>query len=142
MGMMTYHPWSLMDQVFNEMTRRRDAQVEEASEARAWTPAVNVREEESRFVVEADIPGVDPKDIEISVDKGVLSVKGERVVKSEDEQGGYKRRECRFGGFYRQFTLPEDVDAEAISASGSHGVLSISLPKKAAQQPRRITVNS
>lgn len=106
----------------------------------AWTPAVDVKEEATRFVIIADVPGVEPGNIEITMDNGVLTIKGERVSESRDEASGYSRVERASGSFYRRFSLPDTADAQAIAATSSHGVLEVSIPKKAAVQPRRIEV--
>lgn len=103
-----------------------------------WTPRVDVREEDKRFVILADIPGVNPADIEVSMDKGVLSIKGER--KSEIASESASRSERFHGAFQRSFALPDSADADGIAASGKHGVLEISIPKKAELAPRKIAV--
>ena len=107
-----------------------------------WAPRVDIREEDKRFVIFADIPGVDPKDIEVNMDKGILTIKGERSSESVTENGQLTRVERSSGTFYRRFALPDSADAENISASGKHGVLEISIPKKAETTPRRITINA
>lgn len=105
-----------------------------------WVPRVDVREEAGRFVILADLPGVAPDAIEIQMDKGVLSIKGERVKPVLGEGEKDSRVERRHGAFHREFALPDTADAEGIVASGSHGVLEISIPKKAQPAPRRIQV--
>ena len=112
------------------------------AETQAWTPRVDVREEASRFVILADVPGVDPAAIEIQMDNNVLSLKGERKVEDLAEGGKATRVERGHGAFDRRFVLPDSADAEGISASGSHGVLEIVIPKKAQAAPRRIVVNA
>ena len=107
-----------------------------------WAPRVDIREEDKRFVIFADIPGVDPKDIEVNMDKGILTIKGDRASESMTESGQFTRVERSSGTFYRRFALPDSADAENISASGKNGVLEISIPKKAETTPRRITINS
>lgn len=106
-----------------------------------WAPRVDIREDEQQFVILADIPGVDPAQIEVSMDKGVLSITGKRELGSEIE-GKFTRVECSRGSFQRYFTLPDTADAEGISASGKFGVLEITIPKKAQATPRRITINT
>jgi HSP20 family protein len=106
-----------------------------------WTPRVDIREEAERFVILADIPGVDPKDIEIDMDKGILSIRGERKSESREQTERYSRVERSHGLFYRRFALPDSANPDGISASGAHGVLEISIPKKPETTPRRITVN-
>ena len=112
------------------------------TESSGWTPRVDVREEASRFVILADLPGIDPADIEVQMDRNVLTLKGERKSEAQDEGAKFTRVERRHGRFERRFTLPESADAEGISASGKHGVLEISIPKKAESSPRRITINA
>jgi HSP20 family protein len=109
--------------------------------ASQWTPRVDIKEEEKRFVILADIPGVDPKDIEISMDKGILSIKGERKSEIAGQNEKLTRNECSYGAFYRRFALPDSADADGISANGRHGVLAISIPKKPETTPRRISIN-
>ena len=105
-----------------------------------WVPAVDIREEAGQFVLMADLPGIDPADIEVQMDKGILSIKGER--KSEFDDGGehYSRIERRYGVFHRRFALPDSADAEGITAEGRNGVLEISIPKRPETTPRRIQV--
>lgn len=105
-----------------------------------WAPRVDIREEESRFVIYADVPGVDPKDIEVQMDKGILSIRGERAVDTGEDAPRWSRRERTHGVFHRRFALPDTADAEGISASGKHGVLEVSIPKKPVATPRRIQV--
>ena len=143
-----YEPWSAMRQLQNEVSRMFDNVVAGAEDGSnvvtsRWTPAVDVREDAERFVIDADVPGVEPGDIELTMENGVLTIKGERKLETEDEGGnGYRRVERVHGGFYRRFTLPDTADAEAISANGRHGVLEVVIPKRAAVQPKRIAVSA
>ena len=105
-----------------------------------WTPRVDIKEEDKRFVILADIPGVDPNDIEVHMDGGILSIKGERKTEAKDQAGKLTRIERSYGAFYRRFALPDTADAEGISAHGKNGVLEISIPKKAEAAPRRIEI--
>ena len=106
-----------------------------------WAPAVDVKEEADAFVISADVPGVDPEHIEVTMDKNVLTIKGERQIDETTEgENGYRRVERVHGSFYRRFSLPDTADAEGISASGKHGVLEVRIPKKVAVQPKRIKV--
>jgi HSP20 family protein len=106
-----------------------------------WTPRVDIKEEDTRFVILADIPGVDPKDIEITMDKGILSIKGERKADASEPNGKLTRTERSHGAFYRRFALPDSANADGIEAAGKHGVLEVSIPKRAEVAPRRINVN-
>lgn len=114
--------------------------VNAATEASQWVPRVDVREEAERFVILADLPGIEPEQIEIQMDKGVLSIKGQRNGEAATGTSRYSRVERRQGGFQRDFSLPDSADAEGIVASGRNGVLEISIPKKAESTPRRIQV--
>ena len=106
-----------------------------------WTPRVDIKEEPERFVIYADIPGVEPKDIEIHMDKGILSLKGERTVESGRDSERFSRIERAHGTFYRRFALPDSANPEGIGATGKNGVLEISIPKKPETTPRRIQVS-
>ena len=129
---------SLIDQLF---TAEKCANTPAAGACAAgWTPAVDIKEEEDRYVVKADVPGVDLKEIDITVENSVLSVKGERKEEHEEKGDGYRRIERRSGSFERRFTLPEGVDAESIKASGRDGVLVIDIPKAEARKPRKISI--
>jgi HSP20 family protein len=108
-----------------------------------WAPRVDIREDEQRFVILADIPGVDPAQIEVSMDKGILTLKGEREAGAVDEtHGKFTRVERARGAFHRRFALPDSADADGITATGKFGVLEIVIPKKAQATPRRITINA
>ena len=141
-----YEPWSAVRQLQNEMSRVFENAVTGAEDGSnvatsRWTPAVDIREDGERFVIAADIPGVEPGDIEVTMENGVLTIKGERRLGTQGEgDNGYRRVERAYGSFHRRFTLPETADAEAISASGKHGVLEVVIPKRATLQPKRIAV--
>ncbi len=105
-----------------------------------WLPAVDIKEEPDRFVLYADIPEVDPKDIDVTMEGGVLSVRGERMPEPKAEGERFTRSERAHGMFYRRFSLPDSADPEAIQARGQHGVLEIVIPKREAQRVRRIAV--
>ena len=107
-----------------------------------WAPSVDIKEEVDRFVIFADLPGVDPRDIEVQMDKGILSIKGERSSESSMEVERFSRVERRYGSFHRRFALPDSADADKVSATGHNGVLEISIPKKPETTPRRIQVGA
>jgi HSP20 family protein len=110
-----------------------------ATAATTYIPPVDVREEDDRFVIEADLPGLAPTDIEITADKGVLTLRGERKA---DKRAGYERIERVSGSFTRRFTLPDNAQAEQIRARFNHGVLELTIPKQAAVQPHRVLVEA
>lgn len=105
-----------------------------------WAPAVDIKEESGRFVLLADIPGVDPKDIEIFMENGVLTIKGERIAIQTEESQEYTRIERSTGSFYRRFALPDTADADKISAEGRNGVLRIIIPKREKASTKKIKV--
>jgi HSP20 family protein len=105
-----------------------------------WAPRVDIREEAKRFVIEADIPGVDPQAIDINMDKGVLSIRGERKAAAAAEDGKYTRAERAHGIFHRRFALPDSADPDGIRASGKHGVLEIVIPKRPETTPRKFGI--
>jgi len=106
-----------------------------------WTPRVDIKEEAARFLIRADIPGVDPSAIEINMEKGILSIKGERPADATEESAKFTRVERQAGSFYRRFALPDSADPDNISATGKNGVLEISIPKRPQTTPRRIAIN-
>lgn len=137
MALTRYEPWSLLSQLQKELERS----VAEGSTATAeWSPAVDIKEEAGRFVIHADIPGVKPEEIDINMENGVLTIKGEKKSESKTEKEGYKRVERTYGSFYRRFSLPDTADAGAISASSKNGVLEITIPKREAVLPKKIKV--
>ena len=93
-------------------------------------------------MVHADLPGVDPQDIEVQMDKGMLTIKGERQSEAIVESERFSRVERRHGSFHRRFALPDSADPDGITASGHNGVLQIVIPKRPETTPRRIQVGS
>lgn len=107
-----------------------------------WTPHVDIKEEADRFILLADIPGVEPSDIEVQMDKGMLAIKGERTLETRNEGTHFSRVERRHGTFHRRFALPDSANPEGITASGRNGVLEIVIPKRPETTPRRIQVGN
>ncbi len=144
MTIVSYEPWALVSRFQRQFDRAlaKDADGAVASASVSWIPSVDIHEEAERFLVVADVPGVDGKDIEITAEKGVLTVRGERRSEKKATAEGYTRVERASGSFLRRFTLPETADAEAIKASHVNGVLEISIPKRPQEQPRRISIQA
>ena len=144
MTLMKYEPWNLLEQMRREMDHAMDARTAEGSSVATsdWVPAVDIKEEKDSFVIVADIPGVDPKDIEVRMESGMLTIKGEKESEKKEEHEGYKRVERSFGSFYRRFSLPDTADAEKITAKSNNGVLEVRIGKQEQVQPRKISVNS
>lgn len=140
-----YEPWALHREMLNEFNRlfERNGSNDDSTSATAqWAPAVDIEEHADKYVLHADVPGVDPAAIEITLENGVLTLAGSREKAAEQQNVESRRIERLHGRFLRRFTLPESVDAEAVKASGRNGVLEIVIPKRAAARARKITVNS
>lgn len=143
-----YRPHSLLHQLqrlsqeWDQLFDPRHQLVEDSSmvEASHWAPAVDIKEEPTRFVLLADIPGVDPKEIEISMHNGVLTIKGERTAVQTEESREYTRVERTKGSFYRRFSLPDTAEADKVTAEGRDGVLRIIIPKKEKASAKKIKV--
>ena len=145
MNMTRYNPWSIFDQLQHEMNRAQSHPQKTQDNGDVvtsdWAPAVDIKEEEDKYILIADIPGVDPKDIDIHMENGILSIKGERDSELKTEHDGFKRIERKHGVFYRRFTMPEGVNADKIEAKSDKGVLTVSIPKQETVKARKITVN-
>ncbi|MFA5984462.1 MAG: Hsp20/alpha crystallin family protein [Methylococcaceae bacterium] len=142
MAITRYQPWGLLDQLQKELERAHTSNGGEGSIATAeWAPSVDIKEESDKFVLQADIPGVSPEAIDISMEDSVLTIKGEKKTEAKTEQEGYKRVERTYGSFYRRFSLPDTANSEAISATTKHGVLEIVIPKREAIKPKKISVS-
>ena len=146
MNVTRYTPWSGTSALPQEFRQAlgRFFDLDEADQSDVvtsqWAPRVDIREEDKRFVIEADIPGVDPKDIEVHMDNGILSIRGERKSESKTGSGKYTRVERSHGVFYRRFALPDSANPDGISATGRHGVLEIEIPKRPETTPRKIDI--
>jgi HSP20 family protein len=134
-------PWSIFDQLRRDMERAvAQGPGEEGVTAADWVPAVDIREEKDAFVITADVPGVDPKSIEVHTENGRLIIKGQRDTDKKEQHDGYKRIERVHGTFFRRFTLPDTADVEKIQAKSHLGVLEVRIPKHEKLQPRKISV--
>ena len=143
MAITRYEPWGLLTQLQRELERARDDAAGDGSSATAeWAPAVDIKEEVDKFVLHADLPGVKPEEIDVSMENGVLTIKGEKQTEAKTEKEGYKRVERTYGSFYRRFSLPDTANPDGISAKSNHGVLEIVIPKREAVQPKKINVTS
>jgi HSP20 family protein len=138
MTVVRYEPWGLL----NRLRREIDDTFETSARDASWTPAVDIHEEAKQFVVRADLPGVTAKDIEITAEKGVLSLRGVRNFEQRNDDGHYSRIERVNGKFVRTFTLPENVATDQINAKFKDGVLELTIPKIAKPEPRRIEVQA
>ncbi len=147
MSLIRYEPWSLVNRLHSDLDRIFGREYTGSNDdsrgaVSDWLPAVDVQETKDAFVLRADLPGVDPKDIDITMENGVLTLRGRRSNETTSEERGYQRVERLSGEFFRRFTLPDVADAESIAAQTSNGVLTVRIAKRAEVQPRRIEVKA
>src|ERR1700740_3033175 len=131
---------TLQDQInrlFNDVFERKG----EESSLTAWAPSVDIYETEHELVVKADLPEVDPKDLDIRVENNILTIRGERKFEKKVNEENYLRVERAYGSFARSFTLANTVNSEAIKADYQNGVLTLSIPKREEAKPKQIKVN-
>ncbi|MGH8160980.1 MAG: Hsp20/alpha crystallin family protein [Gammaproteobacteria bacterium] len=136
-----YRPWSLLGEFQRELEERLNPANDASVVAGEWAPAVDVREEKERYLIRADLPGVKPEDIDVTLENGTLTIRGRRDSETSTEENGWQRRERLSGSFYRRFSLPDSADAEQVSAKSNDGVLEIAIPKHARVKPRTISVS-
>ena len=135
MNVIRYTPWSLHRELFNQFGQSHGSDT-----AAEWSPAVDIQEYADKFVLHADVPGVDPASIELTLENAVLSLSGSREKLVEAAGVERSRVERHAGRFQRRFSLPDTVDSESVSASNKNGVLEIVIPKRAQAQARKISV--
>jgi HSP20 family protein len=141
MTVVRYEPWSLVSRLQRDIDRLFAAPQTTAADSGAWLPPVDIHEEANQFVLNVDLPGVDPKAVEITSDQGVLTIRGQRE-ESRREAGAARRVERISGEFQRRFSLPDSADTQNIKARAVNGVLEVAIPKLAQVQPHRITVEA
>lgn len=141
--------WSLLPTISsfqNEMNRMLDRFFDGDSVSRSradagvWLPPIDVSETADKIVIKAEIPGIDPKEINISIEDNILLIKGEKKEEKEDKGKNYYRMERSYGGFSRAIALPPSVDIDKVTAECTNGVLEISVQKKEEVKPKQISV--
>jgi HSP20 family protein len=130
-----------MNRLFDESFRGIGRNAEEDWAQGAWSPAVDIYEKNGNIVLKAELPGVEPKDVDVRVENNILTLKGERRFEEEVQKEDYQRVERAYGTFSRSFTLPTVVDTEKIKAEFKDGVLRMTLPKKEEAKPKQISIN-
>lgn len=132
----------IFDRLFDNQLFQEGSTDDSSVVTSQWIPRVDIKEENDRFVLMADLPGIDPEQIEVSMDKGILTIKGERQSENRTETERYSRIERAHGTFHRRFALPDSADPDGITADGRNGVLEITIPKRPETTPRRIQVGA
>ena len=144
MTVVRYEPWNALNQLHSQLNRLFDREFDNGAASSAatadWIPPADIEEYSDRFLLRLDVPGVDVGAIEITLDKGVLAVSGERARPAETKDLERTRSERPYGRFHRRFTLPDTVDAANVNATGRNGIVEITIPKQPKAQPRRIQV--
>ena len=130
-----------MNRLFEESARGLGRGQEEDWSMGAWAPAVDIYEQGTDVVLKAELPGVEPKDVDIRIKNNVLTLRGERKVDNEVKKESYHRVERSYGTFSRAFTLPSTVDTANVKAEYKDGVLRITLPKREEAKPKQIQIN-
>ncbi len=142
MAMMNLIPWRATPDAFDRLFEGffGSPSTRTGNGASAWLPPLDVIEGEKEFTVRAELPGIDPKDVQITVQNNLLTLSGEKKFARAEKGKAFTRSECAYGSFQRTLTLPEGVDADKVSAEGANGVLEIRIPKPEAATPKRIPV--
>ena len=141
MAMMTrWEPFRDLARIQDEVNRLFDDRAYRTGESVGWTPSCDIYEDAEGVTLRFELAGVEPKDVDVRFENGVLTVRGERKLESDEKRANYHRIERSYGTFTRSFSLPGTLDPERIKAEAKNGVLSITLPKKAEAKPRAIQV--
>ena len=142
MAIMTrFDPFRDLQRAQDEMARLFDDRLlSRGGESVGWTPKVDIFEDEEGVALSFELAGVEPKDVDIRFENGVLTLRGERKMEKEDKRDQYHRVELSYGTFTRSFSLPATIDAEKIRAESKNGVLTVHLPKKPEAKPKSIQV--
>ena len=142
MAMLTrYDPFRDLFRLQDVLTRGFDDRLGVPSgEPVGWTPSVDIYEDDDGVSLRFELAGVEAKDVDIRFENGVLTMRGERKLEKEEKKENYHRIEMQYGSFSRSFSLPGTIDADKIRAESKHGVLTVTLPKKAEAKPRPIQV--
>ncbi|HEY8041867.1 MAG TPA: Hsp20/alpha crystallin family protein [Polyangiaceae bacterium] len=135
-----WDPFEEIARLQDQMTRWLGTGSEPGSLRGGYAPPVDIFEDKDAFLLKVEVPGMKSNDVHVSVENGVLTVRGERKLEQEDKRDGYTRIERAYGSFVRSFSLPKTVDGEHLEAEMHDGVLSIRLPKQAAPEPKRVPI--
>ncbi len=146
MSLIRWDPFSDFDSLFSRMMPRTLASwprvaLGDGGEAKLeWAPSTDISETDKEYLVRAELPAVKKEDVKVTVDSGMLKIEGERKQKKEEKSEKYHRVESYYGNFQRQFSLPENVDANGIRCESQDGVLTVHIPKKTVEKPKQIEI--
>ena len=147
MAIVRWQPFSTLaaerefDRLFRDSFTTFGGEREAEPSTRPWAPAVDIYETENSIVLKAELPGIDPKDVEVRVEDNTLYLKGERKFEKETKDENYHRVERSYGSFARSFSLPNSIDADKVVAEYKDGVLNLTLPKREEAKPKTIRIN-
>jgi HSP20 family protein len=146
MNLVKWNPYDEMTGLRHRFNRLLDPRLPslwdlEATAADSWRPVVDIYEQDDAYVIKAELPGVEKKDISVELKGRTLVVKGERTSENEVKEGHYYRRERTFGKFQRAFSLPEALETDKIKAEFKDGVLRLTVPKREEVKPKQVTVH-
>ena len=139
MSIVAWDPFRDIDQMFNRYSRSTSADSGKSATA-GWTPLVDIYEADEKFLVRAELPGVDKEGVSVSIDENLLTIKGKKHFVEAKDGEKWKRVETQYGEFSRSFTLPDNIDADKVSAAYKDGVLELSVPKIEPEKPKLIDV--
>jgi len=137
-----WNPWSELENMNRQLSRLLDnGQSEFATESGHWVPSVDIRETNDALLVQAELPGIEKKDIHLEVKDGVLTISGERHYQKDVKEENAHRVERTYGRFSRSFSLPRNVNADRVDASMKNGMLEVRLPKRESAKPKAISIH-
>jgi HSP20 family protein len=151
MSLIKYEPLNMLSRMQNELNaffHRRDSDFPSLFDdtqtllGSEWMPRIDIKEDDTNFIIIADVPVVEPKDIKVTMENGMLSIRGERKSEKEEKKKNYHRKECVMGSFERYFRMPDTADSSQVSAKGKNGVLTIKIGKKVGTKPKTIKIDS
>ena len=141
MTLMRWTPWQELESMNRQLSRLLDdSHTAMGSEGGHWAPSVDIRETDDALLVQAELPGIDKKDVRLEVKDGVLTISGERRYEKDVKEENVHRIERSYGSFTRSFSLPTNIDADKVNAEMKDGVLSVRLPKRESAKPKAIEI--
>ena len=142
MTLMRWNPWNELESMNRQLSRLLDdSQGGLSTESGLWAPSVDIRETDDALLVQAELPGIEKKDVHLEVKDGVLTISGERHYEKDVKEENAHRVERAYGRFSRRFSLPTNIDADKVNASMKNGVLEVRLPKRESAKSRAIAIH-